>query len=404
MGTTEQLKWLHHFANQELTNSILPFWRKNAIDNENSGFVASIDNCAIADTTKPKGIILNSRILWTFSAAFLHLGHHQDKTLAQRAFDYLLNHFYDHEYGGFFWSLQPDGTPLDRLKQIWAQAFAIYGLTEYYNVTADHSALNIAIDTFNAIEKNGFDSQNGGYISACLPDWAPYQHTDSPADEKSTGTHLHLLEAYTRLYSIWSDKILAQKLRQLIDLFLSIIVSSADNHLFLSFNENWEPTSSLISYGHDFEASWLVYEAALCLGDKDRIHRTEKLAVGLTDAGLEGYTGLGAIAYSNDRKSRYIDNGIEWWPQAEALIALLNSHAISGNGQYINIAATIANFIENYIVDKTHGEWFYRVTPDGTPVTDYEKVGLWKCPYHNSRACMELINRTVKLLTALKAA
>lgn len=398
MTAINKLELLKKFAQKELTQNIIPFWHNNTIDTLNGGFVASISNNNSKALNNSKGLILNSRILWTFSIIFKNLKQNKDLELAKRAYNYLLKYFYDRENKGFYWSVNPDGSANDEKKQIYAQAFAIYGLSEYYKVTQNQEALDKAIETFNLIEKYSYDKNNGGYFDARSGDWKSL--TDSRLSEKdlnaekTMNTHLHILEAYANLYSVWPDEILAKQLEGLINVFKNIIISPDDSHLILFFDEKWNILSSEISYGHDIEAGWLIHEAAIILNKKD----IEQLAVTITNKALEGYNNVGALVHEDDRQGIHTDHEIEWWPQAESLVGLINCYEITGEEKYLDYAVSIMNFIENYIVDKKHGEWFYRVNLNGNPINSYEKVGFWKCPYHNSRACIEIINRTDKLL------
>ena len=265
-------KKLSDSAYAELTSNILPFWMDRMTDKKNGGFYGRINGQAQLVENEDKGGILNARILWSFSAAYNHLGNILYKEMATRARDYALDHFFDPLNGGTFWTVDYKGKPADTKKQIYSQAFFIYALVEYYVASGDKSCLEKAISLFHLIEEKSFDTLKNGYLEAFSRDWKLLEDlrlSDKDDNEKkTTNTHLHILEAYTSLYKVWKDKELAGKLRNLTNIFVDKIIDRKSNHLNLFFDEDWVSKSHLISYGHDIEASWLVYEAAEVLEDQ----------------------------------------------------------------------------------------------------------------------------------------
>ena len=208
--------------------------------------------------------------------------------MANRAYQYLLNQFRDAEFGGVYWSVDYLGNPLNTRKQIYGQAFAIYGLSEYYKITQHKPALDWAIELFELIEKYSFDQVYGGYLEALSNDWQSIEDlklSQKDANEKkSMNTHLHIMEAYANLFGVWKNQLLSDQLKGIIKIFLGYIVDSKTGHQQLFFDNNWEVKSKVISYGHDIEASWLIHEAAEILGNEDLLQETQKLALKITDS------------------------------------------------------------------------------------------------------------------------
>ncbi len=388
---------LLYFANQELFGNILPYWRKSTVDKENGGFYGAIDNKNNPLKDVPKGLILNARLLWTFSAAYKLAGDENDLIMAQTAYEYINENFKDHKYDGYFWTVNPDGSPNDMKKQIYAQAFTMYGMSEYFKITRNELALQFSIELFQLIELKAFDHEKNGYFEAFNRDWSEVDDVrlsfKDMNEKKTMNTHLHIIEAYTNLYTIWKNDQLAEKIENLIELFLNTIISTEDHHLNLFFDENWNIKSTEISYGHDIEAGWLVYESALILGDKALIKKVKGRLAAITDAALQGICKEGGLYHEGDRNGNHLDHEFEWWPQAEALVGLVNTFEITDNTKYLYHAVRISDFILKFFSQNADGEWFYRVNQEGNPILEYNKVDLWKCPYHNSRACMELIKR-----------
>jgi mannobiose 2-epimerase len=381
----------------ELTGNILPFWMNRMKDNERGGFYGRMtgENRLVPDA--PKGGILHARILWTFSSAALRL--HSEEYLAEagRAKEYIFAHFFDELSGGTYWMLHADGTPADSKKQIYSQAFFIYALTEYYSVSGDEEALEKAKVLFRLIEQHSFDSVNNGYMEAYSRDWVLLEDlrlSEKDANEKKTmNTHLHILEAYTNLYRVWKDATLAGQLENLIGLFLKKIIDPVSGHLNLFFDEEWRCKSTLHSFGHDIEASWLLEEAALVLGDEATCRKLQPVTLRIADAAAEGLNDNGALINERDWASGHRDERCDWWPQAEAVVGFFNAWQLSGDEEWLNKAHDSWQFIKQHLIDKEEGEWYWSFSPDGVKDRVNDKAGFWKCPYHNGRMCLELIER-----------
>ena len=381
----------------ELENNILPFWMNKMEDNEQGGFYGEITGNDELRPEASKGAILNARILWTFSAAYRLLKKPEYLKTATRAKRYLIDRFYDPEYGGIYWELDYKGNPLDTKKQIYAIGFAIYGLSEYARATGDAEALEYAQRLFEVIEQHSFDPVQNGYLEALTRDWQPIEDmrlSDKDENEKKTmNTHLHILEPYTNLYRVWKDERLERQLRNLIDVFITRILDPQTGHLNLFFEEDWTNKYRIYSYGHDIEASWLIHEAALVLGDETVLKRIEPLIVRIAEAADEGLNPDGSMIYENFLDKQKIDRELHWWVQAENVVGHINLYQHFGDESALDIAARCWEFIKAKLIDHEQGEWHWSILPDGTVNRKDDKAGFWKCPYHNGRMCMEVIER-----------
>lgn len=204
-------------------------------------------------------------------------------------------------------------------------------------------------------------------------------------------THLHILEAYTTLYEVWPSDELRNVLVSLIGLFPEKFAADS-NHFQLCFTEDWKNLSSEASYGHDIEAVWLLVHTARVLRDADLIQKTETLDVAVADTFIkEALDKDFGVFNAIDLKTGKLDADKHWWPQAEAIVGLLYVSKITKDERYSSIAKKIWQFIDEEIIDHNNGEWFFRVDCHGIPYTDENKLGPRKAPYHNSRACMEII-------------
>jgi mannobiose 2-epimerase len=398
MDSLKKLKKIRKELKNELRN-ILTFWRKEARDKINGGFVGEMSNDLKILPSAGKGGVLNARILWTFSAAARFTGKKKDKDLASIAYHYFVDHFIDHEFGGTYWSVSPDGKPLETRKQIYAQAFSIYGLTEYAQLTDTHEPLELAMELFNLIEKHGFDKKNNGYLEAFNRQWQLHEDQRLSAidmnEKKSMNTHLHIIEAYANLYSYTQNPIVKERVENLLEIFSTYIINSKTKHFNLFFDENWNVKSNKVSYGHDIEGSWLLLEAAEAIQSEIWIKKMKIHSVEMAQASLEGIDSDGGLKYEFVPGSR--DEGEkEWWTIAEAVIGFYNAYQLSGNTIYFEKSIAMWEYLQKYFIDGKNGEWFYRIDRNHLPVPSYSKVSLWKCPYHNSRMCMEMIRRIDK--------
>lgn len=398
--TTTSLEQLRESLRKELNQNILPYWINKMQDEVFGGFYGRRDGFDALEEKADKAIILNTRILWTFSHALRVSGKTTAlplyRAMADRAYRYICHYFIDQEYGGVFWQLNYQGKPVNKKKQIYAQAFAIYAFSEYYLATENAEALARAVELFELIEKYSLDPVHNGYMEAFDQQWKVMDDlrlSDKDANEKKTmNTHLHVLEAYTNLYRCTKAPILQKQLRNLIHVFLDKIIDQK-NHFQLFFDEQWNVKSKTISFGHDIEGSWLLQEAAEVLDDEDLILVTRKKAVEMVDITIqEGLDADGGLM--NERHGDgSLDRDKHWWPQAEALVGLVNAWQTTSNHRYLEYTEQLWNFIDDHLIDREDGEWYWMVNARGEVIRSEEKAGPWKCPYHNGRAIMELLHR-----------
>ena len=380
---------------KELTENILPYWSRRMIRPDGL-LLGRIDGNENDDPSAPIGGIMTARMLWTFASAYRLIGDPAYLETAVLAKRMIIDRFFDPEFGGTYWSLNPDGTPLDTKKQIYAIAFTIYGLAELNRATGDAEALEYAIKLFRSIEDHSFDTEKDGYFEAFTRSWDPIEDmrlSDKDANESKTmNTHLHILEAYTCLFRVWKNPLLEKRLRGLIDIFHYHILGS-DDHLLLFFDNDWNCRYDTISYGHDIEASWLIHEAVLVLGDREVLERTEARIPSIVMSAGEGFSPEGGMIYEREGHDGHADEDRHWWVQAETVVGYFNLWNHFGVQEGLENALSCWEFIKNHLVDRENGEWFWSLRADGTVNRDDDKAGFWKCPYHNGRMCMEIIER-----------
>ena len=401
---SNELKNFSRRASDQLFGHIMPFWCGPAVDHEQGGWMGWLSNDLKPDRTQPKGLIVNCRILWAFSAVHRAQPEKLFQQMADRAFDFVTNLFWDSQSGGAFWRLDDSGHVIDDSKKIYGQAFYIYALTEFHRAFGSAAALEGAKKLFELIENHAHDAKFGGYVEVCNRDWSEAgpdaRLSDKDMNEKkSMNNHLHVLEAYTNLYRAWKNPRVAERLRELVEIFLTRILDTRTKHFHHFFDEQWRVRSDTYTFGHDIEGSWLLCEAAEELGDAKLLERVRAVALQMAEAVFnEGFGADGGLCYEG-REGRIVDEGRECWPQAEALVGFLNVFELSDNKAYFAAALQTWKFIDEKLVDRVNGEWFWRVNPDGQPDKKLPKVSEWKGPYHATRACLETMRRLKKFST-----
>jgi len=396
----DQLATLSNELTDELKN-ILNYWLNHTVDEVNGGFWGKIDNGNQVTPDAAKGSVLNARILWSFSAAYNQNPDEAYLQAATRAYDYIKVCFVDDEFDGVYWSVSYKGDKLDTKKQVYANAFTIYALSEYYMASKLETVKEEAIGLYRLLLDKSYDRDKTGYLEAFTRDWQPLgdlRLSAKDANEKKTmNTHLHVLEAYTNLYRIWPDGGLKQQIEILINNFFDHFIDAEAGHLVLFFDEDWNRRSDTVSYGHDIEATWLLQEAAETIGNHEMIVKINAICIAIAEATIQGLDTDGGLWYEYEPAGNHLIKEKHWWVQAEAIVGFYNAWQVNGNDKYLQLTLDNWAFVKDKILDKQNGEWFWGVRDDGSIMPGEDKAGLWKCPYHNSRACIEIINR-IKIL------
>jgi len=374
---------------------IAAWWLENALDTAHGGFVGQVGHDGRRAESASKGIVLNARILWFFSEIARFDERRGYRDAAARAFAFLLDRFDDPGFGGAAWKITAEGAPIDARKRVYAQAFCILAFSAWYRLTGDPLAGDKALEYFGLIEERARDRARGGYREAFTPDWRPLEDTRLGATDlrapRSMNVHLHVLEAYSALHRALPSPSTEAALRGAVDILCDRVFDPGTGHLSLYFDADWRRLSRTVSFGHDIEASWLLWEAADTLADtacRDRVRPiVERLAERTLQAGLGSG---GQLCDSFDPVTGVREEAAIWWVQAEALVGFLNAYQVTGLPAFRAAVDRVWQFIEKHLLDAAAGEWHWQ-HPAG-PVPHY-KAGFWKGPYHNGRAMLEACRR-----------
>lgn len=378
--------------------AIADWWLVYAQDRENGGFWGEVAHNNVPRRDAPKGIILNTRILWFFSALAARTADPGYREMARRAYSYLRDYFVDRDHRGVYWMLSAEGKVADGRKHTYAQAFAIYALSAYYQFSGDREALDQALTCFDMLEIHARDRRYGGYFEAYSQNWRPLADIRLSAKEdnspKTMNTTLHVLEALTGLFEALPagherrDEVYSA-LADILAVYCERVVDMASGHLRMFMSENWQDHSHTYSFGHDIESSWLIDKAIKVVSfvhpEAERYHSqvTRLAEVALS----EGLLSSGGMADEYDLASRRFSPSA-WWVQAEAMVGFTHRWAKGEGEHYFRAALSIWRHVQQSYLDPEHGEWLWHSRQDVAPALSEYKIGPWKAPYHNGRAML----------------
>lgn len=378
---------------KEFDGHVFPFW-EGLIDKEYGGYYGEMNFDLELDKKAVKGCILNSRILWFFSNAYLTLKDKKYIEYAAAAYEFLKKAFLDKEYGGVYWSVSYDGKPVEDMKHTYNQAFAIYGLSSYYDATKDEDALKTAFDIFNIIEEKCRD--NDGYLEAFTRVFGDESNEKLSENgvmaTRTMNTLLHVMEGYTELYRVSGDERVKEKICEILDIFRNKIFNPAEERMEVFFDADYNSLIDLHSFGHDIETAWLIdrtVEVLKAEGTKyDMSDITKVLTEKIYRDCFEG------DCLPAEKCKGVVEETRVWWVECETVIGFINGYQKTGDRKYLDAAEKTWKYIEKYIIDPREGsEWYSDVNKDGVPESRKPIVDAWTCPYHNGRMYFEVLNR-----------
>lgn len=404
-----ELKMYRSKFESELFN-ILEYWTKYGIEKHGKGFYGAVDLENKPVLTANKTCVLNARILWTFAAAAKAYPEKGFDKIADLAYKVVTEDFADKEMGGFYMELSSDNKVANDIKHTYAQAFTIYSLSKYYESNQNEEVLQRIKDFFYFLDKKTKDPENPGYLESFTRDWKIYEENRMADNNepKSMNTHLHVLEAYAAVYKVWKDDLVKQRLTELLEIFINNIIRES-GHLgvfFTSELQETEGSKGICSFGHDIEASWLIWEAAEILGDEVILAKVKPLIIKMADSVLRVAVDKdGGLFLESTRFGSHVKTNKHWWLQAETLVGFMNMYQLQSDEKYWDTVKLSWDFIDRCVIDHEGGEWFTKVNRLGVPYLEEPaddpspyyrndwKIDPWKCPYHNGRAMLELVER-----------
>jgi len=415
MNLKDELTEYSQIFEKELHDNILSYWIEYGVEKDGNGFYGAVDLNNEPVLSANKTSVLNARILWTFAAAAKAYPGKAYEEIAHRAYRVVMEDFADKEYGGFFMELLFSNEVANDIKHTYAQAFVIYSLCKYYEFNPAEEVMKVIQDFFYFLDAKTKDPNNPGYLESFTRRWEIFEENRMADNNepKSMNTHLHMLEAYAAVYKIWNGDLVKQRLTELLKIFMENIIRES-GHLGIFFASDFSETENskgICSFGHDIEASWLIWEAAEILGDVAILEKIKPMILKMADAVLRvGVDKDGGLFLESSRFGSHVRTNKHWWPQAENLVGFMNMFQLKGDMKYWDTVKLAWEFIHKNVIDHEGGEWFTKVNrlgvpfliePADDPSPYYKnnwKIDPWKCPYHNGRAMIELAGRIDSLL------
>ena len=409
-----------------LNDHDLSQWYPRTVDTINGGFYSNYSSTWEKQPMQPKFIVTQARHLWTLSkVSKFYPDRAEYPKYARHGFEFLRDHMWDDEFGGFFDTVDSTGhIPSDTTnieKRAYGNAFGIYALAAYYELSEDNEVLSMAQKAFMWLDNSAHDPVYGGYFQYLRRDGTPigrevlkgdYQASDRAlVGLKDYNSSIHILEALSELYHVWPDDTLRKRLEEMHSIVSGVMMDER-GFLKLHFYPDWTlvPDQELIdlagerqfytnhiTFGHDVETAYLLIESNHALGrsDNEILPLAKKivdhsLAYGWDDA-VGGFYEQGK--YIND-SMQILDKSKNWWAQAEGLntLLLMSQYFPDDKHQYYNYFLTQLNYIEINLLDPINKGWYSYGIDERPEFKDREKANVWKGNYHTVRSVMNCLN------------
>ncbi|MEQ9567306.1 MAG: AGE family epimerase/isomerase, partial [Pseudomonadales bacterium] len=226
--------------------AMLEAWYPRVIDEEHGGYISSFSHDWEMTGSQEKMIVTQARHLWSLSKIVAMYPDNPDyPEYASHGFEFLKNHMWDDQYGGFFQMVTREGEPMrdtyfgeNYAKTLYGNSFAIYGLAAHYGATGNQGSLDLAKQAFNWLEEHSHDKEHGGYFQ-------PLQRDGTATRDgfpKDYNSGIHILEALTELYAVWPDDLVRERLDETFHIVRDIMVSE-QGYLKLYFSADWNHLS-----------------------------------------------------------------------------------------------------------------------------------------------------------------
>jgi mannobiose 2-epimerase len=418
-----QVEELINLLEPYLKTKLLPFWLDNAVDEEYGGFLTYFDRDGNRSGKTDKTLIMQLRMIYTLASAHrAGFGEGRCVEAAGQGIDFLLENFWDQKYGGWYWICDRRGGILENSKIMYGQSFGLYALAEAALAFKDLRCHEYAHKTFETIQQNAVDPEDGGYWEMFQRTWAPKPGGVFGGDRKTLDVHMHLMEAFTTLYELTRSHDHRRKVEDVIQILLNKMLDPEYGTGMAQFDGQYNPLPAILfqdvwgsdrplneqetrplentNYGHNIELAWLLKHALDVMGkNTEPYHSVFKKIV--DQAILWGVDReYGGIYVEGPPDGPATQTLKEFWQQAEALVGFLDALLLFEEQKYWDAFENVFDFVWNKMIDNKTGEWFALLERDGTPKWDY--LGHeWKISYHTVRAVIQTLQRLDRLKAKL---
>jgi mannobiose 2-epimerase len=404
-----------------ILHEMLNKWYPQNMDTLYGGFLTEFTYDFKPTSNQDKFIVTQARHTWSTSkAAMRYAGVTYYKTLAQNGYKFLHDIMWDKTYGGFYTMVDRKGNVIDSTKNAYGNAFGIYALAAYCKLSGDPNALSFAQEAFMWLEKHSHDPVHKGYYQHMQLDGTPVQRTANTPATAETGykdqnSSIHLLEAFTELYSVWQNDLLGERLYEMLLLIRDTMIGNK-GYLTLFFQPDWTPVSirdssdeyirahhglDYVSFGHNVETSYLLLEASHTLNIQNDT-TTLRIAKQMVDHALQnawdnttgGFYDAGYYFKGNPGLA-VISKEKNWWSQAEEMNSLLMMSVLFPNDpmHYYDKFKQQWKYIQTYMIDHTYGDWYANGIDIDPQIKTALKGHIWKGNYHQFRSMMNCVDR-----------
>lgn len=407
---------------KSIRTELLNKWYPQCVDSLYGGFLSTFTYDFKPTGEQDKMIVTQARHVWSNAlASRLYPKVSYYKKCAAWGFAFLQNMMWDKVNGGFYTLIDRKGNIKDNTeKTAYGNAFGIYASAAWYKASRDTNALQLAKKCFWWLEKHAHDPVYKGYYQDLQPDGTPIKRmtttlSTSTLGYKDQNSSIHLLEAFTELYSVWPDKLLRQRLEEML-LLIRDVITNKKGSLILFLQPDWTPVSFAdsseavilqhryidhVSFGHDIETAYLMLEASQALGLKND-NATMTVAKRMVDhALLNGWDnkkgGLYDEGYYFKNKTgiTITKNAKNWWSQAEGLntLLLMADHFPNDKMQYFEKFKMMWQYIQTNIIDHENGDWYEEGLDTRPDRRTSLKGHIWKATYHQFRSLSNCVQR-----------
>ncbi len=403
-----------------LTKGMMDIWYPLCVDKEYGGFLSNFDKAWNQQERQLKFIVTQARHTWaTAQMAKMYPKNKLYREVSEHGYKFLRDVMWDKEYGGYFTMTNREGKVSDNdryemTKIAYGNAFAIYGLAAYFEISHDSSALELAIRSFQWLDNHSYDPEYGGYFQFMQRDGTPLVEGHERTPPKDQNSSIHLIEGFTELYKVWKDDNLKSRINELL-VIIRDTITTEKGHMNLFFRKDWSPVLYTdetyrdgrnehqfdhISFGHDIETAFLLLEASEAIGIVNDI-KTHRISKKMTDHTIiNGWDDeLGATFdagyYFEDQDEICILNKhTQWWVATESFHTMLIMSELYPDDpmDYYDKFTITWNYCKNYLIDGENGGWYRAGLNEVPESANEDKGGIWKGNYHSARSLINCIN------------
>jgi len=404
---------------QVLTRGMMDLWYPSCVDKEYGGYLSNFDKDWKLKEKQAKFIVTQARHIWA-SAQMAKMYPEKDiyGDVSEHGYRFLRDVMWDKEYGGYYTLTSREGEVEamdgnESTKIAYGNAFAIYGLAAYFEISNDSAALDLAIQSFRWLDKHSYDPEFGGYFQFMARNGTPMVDGQKGTPPKDQNSSIHILEGFTELYKVWKNDHLKSRIAEMLVLIRDTITTEK-GYMNLFFHRDWEPVLindilypggqnkhqfDYISFGHDIETAYLLLEASETIGIKnDKI--TRRVAKKMTDHTLRngwdpetGATYEAGYYFEDPDEMSILEEFTQWWTATESFHTMLLMSVLYPDDpmDYYDHFTLTWDYCKNYLIDQKKGGWYREGINAAPESVNGDKGGIWKGNYHNTRSLINCI-------------